>query len=72
VSVSTLASSSSAAPQVTQPAPSAQNPPTALANVDFPTWMRVGVEYRGRIEGFTGGGFADDREDPAHPSGCAR
>ena len=25
--------------------------------------MRVGVEHRGRLEGFTGGGFAADRED---------
>ena len=25
--------------------------------------MRMGVEHRGRLEGFTGGGFADDRED---------
>src|SRR5690349_2955572 len=38
-------------------------PPTAFANVDLPSWMRMGVEHRGRLEGFTGGGFADDRED---------
>ena len=25
--------------------------------------MRIGVEHRGRLEGFTGAGFADDRED---------
>ncbi len=40
-----------------------RQPPTAFANLDLPTWMRFGVEYRGRLEGFTGGGFADDRED---------
>jgi hypothetical protein len=58
-----LAFSSSAAAQVPQPAPSPQKPPAAFANVDPPAWMRIGVEYRGRLEGFTGGGFADDRED---------
>ena len=25
--------------------------------------MRIGVEHRGRLEGFTGAGFADNRED---------
>lgn len=45
------------------PASAAQNPPTAFANVAVPAWMRLGVEHRGRLEGFTGGGFADDRED---------
>jgi hypothetical protein len=41
----------------------AQTPPTAFANVTPPTWMRVGIEHRGRLEGFTGAGFADNRED---------
>jgi hypothetical protein len=41
----------------------AQTPPTAFANIALPTWMRIGVEHRGRLEGFTGAGFADDRED---------
>ncbi len=58
-----VSSSLPAAAQVPPPAPSTQKPPTAFANVDPPTWMRIGVEYRGRLEGFTGGGFADDRED---------
>ena len=60
-----IASSLPAAAQapLPQPSPSTQKPPTAFANVDLPTWMRLGVEYRGRLEGFTGGGFADDRED---------
>jgi hypothetical protein len=54
-----------AAAQTPAPAPgsSTQTPPTAFANIDLPTWMRMGVEYRGRLEGFTGGGFAQDRED---------
>ena len=51
--------------------PSAQNPstplgagpPTAFANLTLPTWMRIGVEHRGRLEGFTGAGFSNDRED---------
>ena len=60
---SRLVFTSPAAAQVPPPAPSTQKPPTAFANVDLPTWMRIGVEYRGRLEGFTGGGFADDRED---------
>ena len=60
VSISVPASAQSPVPQ---PAPSAQAPPTAFANVDLPAWVRMGVEYRGRLEGFTGGGFADDRED---------
>ena len=42
---------------------SAQTPPTAFANITPPTWMRVGIEHRGRLEGFTGAGFADNRED---------
>ena len=29
----------------------------------MPGWLRVGVEHRGRLEGFTGGGFAAGRED---------
>ena len=41
----------------------AQTPPTAFANITPPTWMRVGIEHRGRLEGFTGAGFADNRED---------
>jgi hypothetical protein len=44
-------------------APSTQNPPTAFASLDLPTWMRVGVEHRGRLEGLAGAGFADNRED---------
>jgi hypothetical protein len=44
-----------------QTSPSA--PPAAFASLPLPEWMRVGVEHRGRLEGFTGGGFAADRED---------
>jgi hypothetical protein len=46
---------------------SAQNapppPPTAFVNLDLPAWMRMGVEHRGRLEGFTGGGFNAENED---------
>jgi hypothetical protein len=49
--------------QAPPPTPSTQKPPTAFANVDLPTWMRIGVEHRGRLEGFSGAGFADNRED---------
>ena len=55
--------STPAAAQTPPVPPSTQLPPTAFANIDLPTWMRLGVEYRGRLEGFTGGGFTDDRED---------
>lgn len=48
---------------VSPPTPSTQKPPTAFGNVDLPAWVRMGVEHRGRLEGFTGGGFDDDRED---------
>lgn len=59
-----LVSSSAPASAQTPPAsPSTQKPPTAFANITLPTWMRLGVEHRGRLEGFTGAGFADDRED---------
>jgi hypothetical protein len=44
------------------PAP-APAPPTAFANLDLPSWMRLGVEFRGRLEGNTGAGFSPDRED---------
>lgn len=37
--------------------------PTAFANLKLPAWLRMGVEHRGRLEGFTGSGFAADRED---------
>jgi hypothetical protein len=35
----------------------------AFANLHLPNWMRIGVEHRGRLEGFTGAGFAADKED---------
>jgi hypothetical protein len=37
--------------------------PTAFANVEMPSWVRIGVEHRGRLEGPIGTGFAADRED---------
>jgi hypothetical protein len=38
-------------------------PPTAYGNVELPSWVRLGVEYRGRLEGPMGIGFNEDRED---------
>jgi hypothetical protein len=52
-----------ASTQAPPASPSTQKPPTAFANVTLPTWMRIGVEHRGRLEGLTGAGFADNRED---------
>ena len=37
--------------------------PKAYGNLQLPSWLRVGVEHRGRLEGFSGSGFAADRED---------
>jgi hypothetical protein len=55
---------SSSTPAAAQTAPPAQPPsPTAFANINLPTWMRIGVEHRGRLEGISGAGFADNRED---------
>jgi hypothetical protein len=50
---------------VIPPAPSPAPPPapTAYANLDLPSWLKLGVEHRGRLEGVTGSGFAADRED---------
>jgi hypothetical protein len=57
----------SPAPSQTASPPPAQAPapppPAAFANLDLPTWIRLGVEHRGRLEGPSGGGFAPDRED---------
>jgi hypothetical protein len=59
-SAPTDAIAQSAPLQSSQTAPS---PPTAFASVSLPNWVRIGVEHRGRLEGFTGLGFAPDRED---------
>ena len=32
-------------------------------NAEFPKWLRLGAEYRARVEGFTGGGFKPNSED---------
>ncbi len=45
------------------PTPATPPAPTAYANLDLPSWLKFGVEHRGRLEGFTGNGFASDRED---------
>jgi hypothetical protein len=66
LTVSITAFISLAAPasaQTPPPAQAAQQPPAAFANLDLPTWLRFGVEHRGRLEGFSGAGFADNRED---------
>ncbi len=43
-----------------QPPPPA---PKAYGNLQLPSWLLVGVEHRGRLEGISGSGFAPDRED---------
>jgi hypothetical protein len=51
-----------------------QQPPSAKAapgnkllsddvNGDLPKWLRVGAEYRARVEGFSGGAFKPNNED---------
>jgi hypothetical protein len=50
-------------PATAQTAPPAQTPQTAFANIDLPSWVRIGVEHRGRLEGVSGAGFSPDRED---------
>ena len=61
------AAAGSAAPSQTASPPPVQAPtpppPTAFANLDLPSWIRLGVEHRGRLEGPSGAGFAPDRED---------
>ena len=32
-------------------------------NAEFPKWLRLGAEYRARVEGFTGSGFKPNNED---------
>jgi Alginate export len=55
---------SSSTPLTAQTTPAVQAPSaTAFANIDLPTWVRIGVEHRGRLEGISGAGFADNRED---------
>ena len=53
-----------------QPAPAAPSASTSAnhflsddVNADLPAWLRIGGEYRARVEGFTGGGFKPDTED---------
>jgi hypothetical protein len=62
--IAALGSPSPPAAAQTQTPPPAQQPsPTAFGNLDLPAWIRIGVEHRGRLEGFTGAGFTDDRDD---------
>src|SRR5688572_11829983 len=58
-----LASLPPTAAAQTAPAAQQSQAPAAFANLDLPSWMRLGVEHRGRLEGFSGAGFADNRED---------
>lgn len=37
--------------------------PSAELNRQLPQWLRFGVDYRARIEGFWNGGFKDNNED---------
>lgn len=61
--IAALASSSTRVATQTAPPPVQQSSPTAFANINLPTWMRIGVEHRGRLEGISGAGFAGNRED---------
>src|ERR671911_1258041 len=61
--IAALASSSIPVAAQTVPPPAQPPSPTAFANLNLPTWLRFGVEHRGRLEGFSGAGFADNRED---------
>jgi hypothetical protein len=57
VCVGDAAAQSQATPQSTPPASA------AFATLQLPSWVRLGVEHRGRLEGPMGTGFAPDRED---------
>ena len=50
-----------------QPAQSAYNPLPSVSgylNEELPSWLRIGGEFRSRLEGFTGGGgFKKDTTD---------
>ena len=56
-------SASNAAAQSPPPPEPVPPSPTAFANLQLPTWVRLGIEHRGRLEGPMGTGFAADRED---------
>ena len=60
VCASTNVMAQTAAPPQPSSAPPA---PTAYANLRLPSWVRLGVEHRGRLEGVSGLGFAADRDD---------
>lgn len=49
--------------QIVTPVQPPSPAPKAYGNLLLPSWLRVGVEHRGRLEGFSGSGFAADRED---------
>src|SRR6266852_9599956 len=49
-------------PPATQPA-SSNKLLSDDVNGDLPKWLRLGAEYRARVEGFTGGGFKPNRDD---------
>jgi len=51
------------APQIVTPVQPPAPAPKAYGNLQLPSWLRVGVEHRGRLEGISGSGFAADRED---------
>ena len=52
-----------AAAQSQAPPQTVPTAPAAFANVQLPSWVRVGVEHRGRLEGPMGIGYAKDRDD---------
>jgi hypothetical protein len=57
-----LLAASAARAQEQSPA-EAQPPLPNRANQHLPAWLRVRGEFRGRLEGFTGGGFTAGRDD---------
>jgi hypothetical protein len=61
--VSILSIASFPLPVLAQTTAAAPVPPTAFANVDLPSWLRIGIEHRGRLEVVSGAGFSPDRKD---------
>lgn len=49
--------------QSTPAAPPQPLAPTAFGQLETPQWIRLGVEHRGRLEGVSGAGFSEGRED---------
>src|SRR5207247_2479432 len=50
-------------PQVATPAPRPSAPPPVGLNGQLADWLQIRGEFRGRLEGFTGGSFKPDNSD---------